>query len=79
MIWLWGKIKVWLAFAGIVIAAIGVAWMNGRKAGAEHIESEQAKKRDALQQHYDEIDGRGLSPDDAYKRLRERSSDRNMP
>lgn len=79
MIALWEKLKGYAAASGLILAAIGIAFLKGRKAGVEHIETEQARKRDALQQHYDEIDGRGVSPDNAYSRLRERSRTRDVP
>ncbi len=68
-----GKIKGALAIAGAVIVAIGIAFLKGRKAGVQHIEAEQQRKRDALQQHYDEIDNRPFDVGRAYDRLRERS------
>lgn len=79
MMWLWGKVQGWAAWLGIIAFAIGVAFIKGRKAGIEHIEAEQGRRRDALQAKYDEIDSRGLGVDDAYSRLRKRSSDRNVP
>lgn len=78
MIVLWEKLKGYAAALGLILAAIGIAFLKGRKAGVQHIETEQARKRDALQQDYDEIDNRGISPADAYSKLRERSRDRGM-
>lgn len=43
--WILDKLKGWLIGAGLIIAAIGVAFLKGRKAGVEHMEAEQAKHR----------------------------------
>lgn len=43
--WIWGKIKGWIVGAVLLIAAIGVAFLKGRKAGVDHMESEQVKHR----------------------------------
>lgn len=45
MIGLWNKIKGWAAFAGIALFAIGIAFLKGRRAGIEHIEAEQQRRR----------------------------------
>lgn len=71
-----GKIQAGLAAVGIILAAIGIAFIKGRKAGVEHIELEQQRKRDALQQEYDQIDAGPSDPSGAYERLRKRSGGR---
>jgi hypothetical protein len=76
MIGLWTKIQAGLAIAGAVIVAIGIAFLKGRKVGVEHIQAEQQRKRDALQDEYDRIDAGPIDPDGAYDRLRERSRGR---
>lgn len=43
--WTLDKLKGWLIGAGLLIAAIGVAFLKGRKAGIDHMEAEQAKHR----------------------------------
>lgn len=70
---LWGKVKAALAIAGAVIVAIGIALLKGRADGKAQMEAEQQRKRDALQQHYDEIDNRPVDVGGAYDRLRNRS------
>lgn len=72
---LWGKIKAGLAIAGAVIFAIGVAFLRGRAEGKKIIEAEQAKARDKLQEHYDEIDREAVDPARSYDRLRGLSDD----
>lgn len=50
----WAKLKAGLAFAGVAIAAIGIAFLRGRSAGIKHIEAEQnARRIDALKQRKD--------------------------
>lgn len=72
---LWGKIKIGLGIAGAVIVAISIAFLKGRRAGIEHIEAEQQKRRDNLQEHYDEIDRQAIDPSGSYDRLRSMSDD----
>ena len=70
---LWAKIKAGLAIAGAVLVAIGIALLKGRAEGIRHMEAEQQRKRDALQQEYDRIDAGPIDPGGAYDRLRKRS------
>lgn len=70
---LWGKIQGWVALAGVILAAIAVAFVRGRSEGKAYMEAEQQRKRDALQQHYDDIDRAPADPGAAYERLRHRS------
>lgn len=50
MIALWEKLKGYAAASGLILAAIGIAFLKGRKAGVEHMEAEQTKRRiEALQ------------------------------
>jgi hypothetical protein len=72
----WAKLQTALAIAGAVIVAIGIAFLKGRKAGVEHIQAEQQRKRDALQDEYDRIDAGPVDPGGAYDRLRKRSGGR---
>ncbi len=65
-----GKIQAGLAAAGVILAAIGIAFLKGRKAGQEHIQAEQQRKRDALAAEYDKIDANSPSVDGAYDHLR---------
>jgi uncharacterized membrane-anchored protein YhcB (DUF1043 family) len=74
---LWTKIKAGLVIAGAVIVAIGIAFLKGRRAGVEHIEAEQQKRRDKLQEHYDEIDRQNIDPAGSYDRLRGLSNDKD--
>lgn len=67
------KLKTFAALCGAFFVALAIAFLKGRKAGVAHMESEQQRKRDALQQHYDEIDARPVDPGAAYDSLRERS------
>lgn len=73
---LWGKIQVGLGIAGAIVVAIGIAFLKGRRAGIEHIAAEQQKRRDNLQEHYDEIDRQTIDPAGAYDRLRGLSDDK---
>ena len=75
MIGIWTKIKIGLGIAGAVIVAIGIAFLKGRRAGIEHIEAEQQRRRDNLQEHYDEIDRQTIDPAGSYDRLRGLSDD----
>lgn len=62
--------------AGIALALsilTALVYRRGRRDGAEAIERRDQKRRDYLQEHYDEIDRRPLDPRDAYRRLRDRS------
>lgn len=72
----WAKLQAGLAFLGVVLAAIGIAFLKGRKAGQEHIQAEQQRKRDALQEQYDKIDAGPSDPSGAYQRLRNRTNGR---
>lgn len=79
MTWLltiWNTLKGWAALAGVALVALGIAFARGRRAGIDHIEAEQQKRRDNLQEHYDEIDRRPTDPGFAYDRLRKRSGGR---
>lgn len=69
----WAKLQAGLAFLGVILAAIGIAFLKGRKAGQEHIQAEQQRKRDALQDTYDKIDAGPIDPDTSYGRLRDRA------
>jgi hypothetical protein len=68
-----GKIQAGLAALGVILAAIGIAFLKGRKAGQEHIQQEQQRKRDELQAEYDRIDAGPVDPSGAYQRLRSRN------
>ena len=52
----WGKLKAALAIAGAVIIAIGIAFLRGRKAGIDHIEAEQDRRRLESMKQRKEID-----------------------
>lgn len=73
----WGKVQAALAVAGAVIVAIGIAFLRGRSAGITHIEAEQQKRRDHLQDHYDDIDRQAIDPAGSYDRLRGLSDDKD--
>lgn len=73
MIALWAKLKGWAALLGVGLLALGVAFLRGRSEGKKIIEAEQQKRRDQLQEHYDEIDRSPIDPPAAYNRLRDRS------
>lgn len=66
----WTKLKLGFGVVGAVIVGIGIAFLKGRAAGIEHIEAEQQKRRDNLQEHYDEIDRQAVDPARSYDRLR---------
>lgn len=71
-----GKIQAGLAALGVILAAIGIAFLKGRKAGQEHIQQEQQRKRDALAEAYDKIDANSPDVDGAYDHLRGLSNNR---
>lgn len=64
------KVKSGLALAGMVLLAIGISFLRGRAEGIKVIEAEQQRRRDALQEHYNEIDRQPVDPDGSYDRLR---------
>jgi hypothetical protein len=67
------KLKmIGLALAGFFVA-LGLAFSKGRQAGVEHMKAEQQGKRDALQNHYDQIDAGPVDVQSSYDRLRDRS------
>jgi len=74
---LWAKAKGWLALAGAVIAAVGIAFLRGRAEGKRILEAEQQRRRDKLQEHYDEIDREVIDPPRSYDRLRSLSDERD--
>lgn len=71
MIWAWEKVKGFAAALGLILVAIGIAFLKGRKAGVEHMEAEQTKRRiEALQDRKavdDEI--KNLGSNDVDQRL----------
>ena len=67
------KFKTFAALLGAFFVALTIAFLKGRRAGVEHMEAEQQRKRDALQQHYDEIDARPVDPGASYDRMRDRA------
>jgi hypothetical protein len=70
------KFKTFAALCGAFFVAVVIAFLKGRKAGVQHIEAEQQRKRDALQQEYDEIDAGPVDPTGSYDRLRGLSNDK---
>lgn len=67
---LWGRAKFYaLAAAGAIAAAL-VAYWRAREDGKNAIRAEQARARDHLQEHYDEIDRQAVDPARSYDRLR---------
>lgn len=71
-----GKLQAGLAALGVILAAIGIAFLRGRKAGQEHIQQEQQRKRNELQAEYDRIDANSPDVDGAYDHLRGLSNNR---
>lgn len=53
---LWNNLKGWAAFAGIILFAIGVAFWKGRRAGIEHLEAEQQRRRLEALKNRKEVD-----------------------
>jgi hypothetical protein len=74
---LWANLQIGLGIVGAVIVAIGIAFLRGRSAGITHIEAEQQKRRDHLQDHYDDIDRQAIDPAGSYYRLRGLSDDKD--
>lgn len=65
------KLKGYASALGLILVAIGIAFLKGRKAGVEHMEAEQTKRRiEALQDRKavdDEI--KNLGSNDVDQRL----------
>jgi len=74
---LWAKLQIGIGIVGAAIVAIGFAFLRGRSAGITHIEAEQQKRRDHLQDHYDDIDRQAIDPAGSYDRLRGLSDDKD--
>lgn len=79
VLWIVAVVFAWrfggwrLAFA---VATLGAAWRiyeSGRRRGQDEIERRNEKRREHLEEQYDEIDNRPRDPDDAYGRLHDRS------
>ena len=70
------KLKTFAALCGAFFIAVGIAFLKGRADGEKIIEAEQQKRRDQLQEHYDEIDRQAVDPDRAYDRLRRLPDDK---
>lgn len=70
-----GKTKLYLLAAGAFVAAIFAAYWRIREDGKNAARLEQAKARDNLQEHYDEIDRQAIDPAGSYDRLRGMSDD----
>lgn len=70
-----GGIKFYVLAAAGAVAAIFVAYWRIRQDGKDAASLEQAQARDALQEHYDEIDGQNVDPAASYDRLRGLSND----
>jgi hypothetical protein len=64
------KAKLYLLAAGAFIAAAFAAYWRIREDGKNAARLEQAKARDNLQEHYDEIDRQAIDPAGSYDRLR---------
>ena len=75
LIKLWGGAKFYiLAAVGAIVAVLAAYW-RVREDGKNAIRVEQAKAKDALQEHYDEIDSQAVDPARSYDRLRGLSDD----
>jgi len=74
---LWGKAKFYALAAAAAVAAIFVAYWRIRADGKAAAQIEQAQARDALQEHYDEIDRQAVDPATSYDRLRRMSDDKS--
>jgi hypothetical protein len=73
---LFGRAKLYLLAAGAFLAALFAAYWRIREDGKNAARLEQAKARDNLQEHYDEIDRQAVDPADSYDRLRGMSNDK---
>lgn len=62
-----------LALAVATLGAAARVYTKGRRDGAAEIERRDQRHREHLQEQYDEIDNRPRDPDDAYRRLLDRS------
>ncbi|MGH8815240.1 MAG: hypothetical protein ACREX5_01520 [Achromobacter pestifer] len=64
-----------VAAAGLILPVLGFRWSVGM--GAERERARQAKARDNLQEHYDEIDRQDIDPSGSYDRLRGMQHDKD--
>lgn len=79
VVWIAALVAAW-RFGGwrlaAAVATLGLAWRlyaTGREHGRREIERRERKRRQELEERYDEIDGRPRDPDDAYDRLHDRA------
>jgi hypothetical protein len=75
MIWLWAKLKGYLALAGLIIVALATAYIKGRKGGAAGAHAEAAKQTNRIQKQFDKIDAQKPDFGKAIENLRKRSLD----
>ena len=68
---LFAKLKMYLAAAGAVVAALGVAYFRGRSAEAEAEHERELNEYVETRKRMDSVDS-GNSPDDAHAWLHER-------
>ena len=75
---LFAKLKMYLAAAGAVVAALGVAYLRGRSAEAEAEYERELNEYVETRKRMDAVDS-GNSPDDARDWLRQRQqSERDL-
>lgn len=71
--YLFGKLKGWLAAAGVILLAVGVAFLKGRKAGKSSVEATIHKETQKVEQKFHKIDAAPADFDGAISSLRKRA------
>ncbi len=67
------RLQAYLAIAGAVVLAIGIAFLRGRKAATDHIKQQAAKQAGKVADAYAKIDTERPDVDASLERLRERA------
>lgn len=66
-----GKLKLYAALLGAVIAAVSVVYFKGRREGASSVREEVNKRTTKVKERWNEIDNDGRTLDAALDKLRD--------
>lgn len=73
---IWALVPTWLkralAWAGVALAAIGAAWVGGKRSGAVKAKTKGLSDQVEAYEVRNEVENRIARDDDARQRLRER-------
>lgn len=75
MSWLFGKLKGYLALAGVILVALLTAYAKGRRGGSQAARAEATKATQKTQAKFDKIDSAKPDFGKAIGNLRKRSLD----